>query len=462
MQLKKPKSIRSRLSKATCLLLGTPAAAISNVQASEFAASKWDFESAILYYSELNRVTAVEPVISAKQDLNNDKSFTVKLAMDVLSGASPSGAVPSSKPQTFASTSGGTGYSIAANELPLDPTFKDQRFAANLSWETPVTRQLKRISGLSFSAETDYLSLGATYTLTYDTNHKNTTWTAGLGVNSDRIAPIGGKHEGLVEVPTTVTNQGQGGGEDDEHEGGGEGLEAFLDGEKKLSSDILLGVTQVLSRKSLLQVNYGYGKTTGYMNDPYKMVTVVDPANSPTAGQPVAKDAANNLYPYIYENRPDSRTKQSVYWKLNHQFNEDVVYLSYRYYWDDWDIKSHTYDLRYRLQLSKHTYLQPHYRYYQQSAANFYRYFLVYSGAGQFTPPEYVSADYRLGEMSGSTVGLLYGAEFSKSSEFTFRVEYMKQSGEGHPKEAVGDLKQYDLFPEFSAMILQLNYSQKF
>jgi len=460
MQLKKPKSIRGRLSKATCLLLGTPVAAMGTVQASDFSSAKWDFESAILYYSEQDRVTAVEPVISAKEDQKNDKSFSVKLVMDVLSGASPNGAVPSSTSQTFTSASGSSGYTVPANQLPLDPTFEDTRFAADLSWESPISRQLKRITGLHFSYETDYLSLGASYNLTYDTNNKNTTWAAGIGVNSDYIAPIGGKHEGLIEVPSSATPSAGGGGEDDEREGGeggGEGLEAFLNGEKKLSSDVLLGVTQVLSRKTLMQLNYSYGKTSGYQNDPYKMVSEVD-----TNGNLVARSDVNNVFPNIYENRPETRNRQTVFWKLNQQLGEDVLYLTYRYYWDDWDVKSHTYDLRYRFQLTSHWYVQPHYRYYEQSAANFYRYFLVYSGSGQFTPPDYVSADYRLGALTSTTAGILFGNEISKGSDFTFRVEYMKQYGEGHPDEAVGVLQSYDLFPEFDAIILQMNYSQKF
>jgi len=436
MQLKKPPSIRAKLSKATCLLLGTPAAAMS-VQASEFSSGKWDFDSAILYYSEQNRVTAIEPVINAKQNQKNDKTFAVKLTLDVLSGASPNGAVPAGTEQTWATVSGSTGYSAKRDELPLDPTFQDTRFAANLTWDTPVTRQLKRVTGLNFSAETDYLSLGGSYTLTYDTNRKNTTLAAGVSVDIDRIAPVGGK----------PNEDGGEGGE------GNEGLSAFLNGERKQTADFLVGVTQILDRKTLMQLNYSYGKTNGYMNDPYKLVSVVG-----SDGNPIVDPNNANGFLYYYEKRPDTRNRQSVYWKMNHEFGEDVFYISYRYFWDNWNIKSHTYDVRYRYQLTKHTYLQPHYRFYKQTAADFYRYFLL-NGEPL---PDYVSADYRLGALTTTTAGLLYGADLGKGAAFSFRVEYMKQDGEGHPANAVGQLRKYDLFPDFNALILQLNYSQKF
>ena len=98
--------------------------------------------------------------------------------------------------------------------------------------------------------------------------------------------------------------------------------------------DILLGVTQVLDRKSLLQVNYTLSSNNGYMTDPYKILSVVDSNTG----------LIINTDPYLYENRPDSRLSQSLYAKYVHQFNEDVIYLSYRYFWDDWDITAHTID----------------------------------------------------------------------------------------------------------------------
>lgn len=444
MQLKKPKKIRGALATATCALLGTglPQAA----QAEDPSFKDWEFDSAILFYSEKNRVSAMEPVLSARKDLGDDHFLNFKIAIDVLSGSSANGAVPANVAQTFASPSGESSYTAEANETPLDPTFRDTRFAANLLLEKPVDRQMKTFLGLNVSTETDYTSVGVSASLTYDTNNKNTTYSAGAAFNLDTISPSGGEPQPFTEVPTNPVSGD--GGDEDEDEGEGSA------GKTKNVSDLLLGVTQVISRQTLAQFNYSIGTSSGYLTDPYKLLSVVNPVT----GQLVAgSDPALYKYKYYYEKRPGSRLRQNLYWKINHQFTDDVVYLTYRYYWDDWDIQSHTIDLRYRFQMGQH-YLQPHLRYYTQTAADFHYYFLR---DGE-PLPDYASADYRLGELTTTTIGLSYGVETGSNSEFSLRAEYMKQSGNSHPAEAVGVLRNYDLSPDVDAVIVQLSYSYKF
>jgi hypothetical protein len=64
--------------------------------------------------------------------------------------------------------------------------------------------------------------------------------------------------------------------------------------------------------------------------------------------------------------------------------------------------------------------------------------------------------------MTTTTLGLLYGVELDKHSEFNFRAESMKQSGDSYPAEAVGKLRDYNLFPDVTAIILQASYNYKF
>jgi hypothetical protein len=124
---------------------------------------------------------------------------------------------------------------------------------------------------------------------------------------------------------------------------------------------------------------------------------------------------------------------------------------------DDWGVDSETFDVTYRFQLEKGYYLQPHYRYYHQSEADFYRYFLV---DGE-TVPEHVSADYRLGEMDAQTVGVKFGKTDRFDNDWSMRIEQYVQSGDGSPNEAIGQLKNQDLFPHLEATIIQVNYSFK-
>lgn len=94
------KNIGLALAAATCSLLNqSPQADTTG------APGTWQFDAAVLYYGEDNgRVQATEPVISATRHFNNEKALNLKLVVDTLTGASPSGATPSVEAQTNTTT----------------------------------------------------------------------------------------------------------------------------------------------------------------------------------------------------------------------------------------------------------------------------------------------------------------------------------------------------------------------
>jgi len=427
MQLKKAQSIRTALATATCTLLGT--------QAEEAVAfgtdAPWEYDSALLYYSEDNRVTAIEPVFTARKEMDDDEYLNFRIVIDSLTGASANGAVPMPFAQTFSTPSGDTTYTTPANETPLDPSFLDTRVALSGDWENPINRNWSGVYGAYVSREFDYTSLGGSATFSRDTEDRNRTFTAGVAMSYDLVAPVGGAPVGMSQMPIPGKKQ------------------ISSEDETKTVVDLLFGVTQVLDRKSLLQFNYTIGTNNGYLTDPYKILSVVDSVTGVAVGP--------DPYVYLFENRPDSRLSQSLYAKYVHQFTEDVIYLTYRYFWDDWGINSHTFDLRYRYELGGGHYLQPHARYYLQSKADFYHAYLRDTEVGT---TQIASADYRLGDMTTTTLGLLYGLEISKKSEFTIRAEVMRQSGDEPDK--FGALNNQTLFPDVDAIIVQAGYSFHF
>lgn len=422
MQLKKPDSIRQALAAATCgLFAGLPVASHAENQAA--ASGKWEVDTAILFYSEQDRVSLVEPVVRMKKQLGQDESIAVKLVIDALTGSSPSGAVPSTAPQTFTSPSGNDTYTTPANKLPLDPSFLDARVAVSFDWARPLAAERRIVYTGHVSKEYDYTSLGFGATLSQDFHNRNTTLTAGLSYNVDQVAPVGGVPLGLTTQPSFPAVK-----------------TTIGDSDNKNVLDALIGVTQVISRQTLMQFNYTYGRDSGYLADPYKLVSVVDP----TSGLPLQT---------IHEKRPDNRARNALYWKTLTAFDKNVLNVSYRYYWDDWGINAHTVDLRYRFNLGGR-YLEPHLRYSKQtSAADFYR---PYLRSGESVA--YASADYRLSEMTTTTVGIKYGIP-ARTGEFAVRLEYLLQTGDDHPAGAPGQLASQDLFPDTKAIILQLNYS---
>ena len=221
------KKLGAGLAAATCTLLGQPALA-------QDTADAWQFDSAVLYYSEQDRVTAVEPVVRGKKRFQDESELELKLTLDTLTGASHNGAITSDKPQTFTSPSGASSYEVT-NEVPLDEAFKDTRVAANLQYTRPFTRTLRWTGGLNFSNEYDFTSLGLNAGLLWDLNNKNTTLTFGLAHEADTIDPVGGS-------PVGLTLQS----DDDKTDGT----------EDKSINDFLIGMTQVINRRWIMQLNY--------------------------------------------------------------------------------------------------------------------------------------------------------------------------------------------------------------
>lgn len=412
MQLKKQNNVRKALALATASLLGNPVNAASTDEA-------WELDTALMVYSETDRVQAIKPVISAKKNLGEEEIVSFRFLVDSLTGASPNGAIAADTVQTFTSASGESTYTVPAGETPLDPEFLDTRWALNGSWEKPLTRLTKVILGANVSKEEDYNSLGVSASLASDFNQRNTTLTAGLAVNSDTIEPYNGVPDPFSVMDIAVPKS------------------TSTTSEDKTVSDFLLGWTQVVDRTTLMQLNLNIGRDSGYMTDPYKILSVVLPGT----------ETLRPVNPYLYEHRPDSRQRQALYWKMVKNLSGDVANLSYRYYWDDWEITSHTVDMHYRFNLNNKRYLQPHVRYYQQSRADFYYYKLV----DGVPLPEFASADYRLADLTTSTVGFKYGFSTSKDNEMSARLEYMKQSADGD-----------DPFPDVEAVIFQLSYTGSF
>lgn len=403
--------IRNRLRTATCVLLA--------VAGSAAAEGDWHLDTGALEYSEHGRVSVFEPVARLKRDLANGTSLAAKIVFDVMTGASPTGATPSDKVQTVTSASGNS-QQVTSGVVPLGP-FRDRRASVELEYEQPLARTLKVVAGGHLSQETDYFSRGGTLTFAWDTSDRLTTITAGAGGNFDRVLPKGGMRTGLALSSAP----------------------AIPGSADKQAIDGLISVSRVLSPQWLVKLNYGHAWENGYLTEPYKIVSILDPDG--------------NTIDYRNENRPKERQKQDIQISSVYAIDEDVLHFSYRFFWDDWRVRSHTLDVKYRFDVSEGKYLEPHLRLYSQSAVNFYTYGLV-SG---MRLPQYATADYRYGKMNSQTIGAKYGVA-TGSGEFNVQFEYMVQSGPSHPAQAIGVQKQYDLFPSINIIILQVGYSLDF
>jgi hypothetical protein len=434
--------IGAALAAATCSLLGTATPGVSRAADAE---PRWDIDSAFLYYGESDgRVKDLSLSSHATRDFGDDRKLGLDLSVDSLTGASPSGAIASGGAQTFTSPSGRRTYSTPAGEIPLDDSFLDTRFALSGSWSQPFARLYTVNAGLGFSSEYDYQHIGANFGLTRDFNQRNTTLSAALAYAQDTIKPVGGLPLGLTQMTDAV---------DDDMRPANRG-----DGsDSKNVLDVLLGVTQVLGRHTVLRVNLSYSDSSGYLTDPYKILSVVDPVTGELIGRTPAPGAAGPTGVYLFERRPDSRRKEGVYAEVRHDFSGKVLQLGYRFSTDDWEVDSHTLETRLRLPLGGASYLEPHVRYYQQTAASFYRYSLPDAAP----LPEFASADARLSDMSAFTVGLKYGHVTAGGNEWNARLEFYRQTAEAPREVLIGNQLGNAQMPDFNAVILQFGYHFK-
>jgi hypothetical protein len=262
----------------------------------------------------------------------------------------------------------------------------DTRLSFNVELIKRVGRHTPSVM-VSHSSEEDYVSWGVAMRDAIDFNQKNTTLLLGASLNADQV-------EGAW----------------------------VLGAQDKTTYDGLVGLTQVLDRKTLFTVNFSAGKADGYLNDPYKVVEL----NGELVG----------------EQRPDSKDKVAVYLAIN-RYVENLrgsAELSYRYYDDSFGIRADTVGLAWYQKVGEHWTVRPAVRVYQQSAADFYA--VSFTGS-----PDYYSADYRLSEF----MALGYGLKviWAPTDRLAFDVSYDRYEQDGQD-----GVTPEDAYPQANAIMV--------
>jgi len=392
----------------------------------------------MLLYGEQARAKVVEPTARVTRISPSGQIISGQIGLDVITGASPSGALPSGvippptqgggedvhavHTVTAASGGGGGGGEVDPGAIPTAP-FNDARVALDGNWLRPFG-MITPALGAHFSRERDYQSLGLNGKMSLELLRKLTTVTVGAGYNQDYVFPTGGTRLALSDSVIIVGT----------------------DWNPKDVNSGMLGVSQILSRRWMVALNGSRSVERGYLTEPYKVVSLMDPVSGLTVGQ-------------VTEKRPDRRDRRDVLASTVYHFARDVLYLSDRYYWDDWGVRSNTIDVKYRRELEHNEYVMPHVRYYSQSQADFFRFGLV-----QGDPlPNFVSSDQRLGPLQSVTLGATLGfAVQNTPGQWSIRGEYIRQFGDGHPSYVTGVQQTFDLFPPVNIGSLVVAYSVGF
>ena len=397
------------------------------------AAAQNQTETSILVYSETGRMRATEANFSLRKQMKKDFGLKLRLTYDGLTGATPTGASPSKYAQTLTRSSGGQTITVPAGASPLDDNFKDTRFAGEATFAHPLGRNATWSAGAHASSEQDYKSLGLNFGLARDFNRKNTTIGVSGSLSHDVISPVGGFHQPLTDVNANT---------DETRE---ERLARF-EGKPKKVYDFIFSWTQVLNRETVFRANFFTSRASGYLTDPYKIISVVLPPDTADAGEPVQN---------LYERRPGSRNRYAAFAELRRFMLGASVGVSYRYFWDDWDVKSHSVDFLMHLDFHRYGEFSPHVRWYHQTAASFYKPFLV-----QGQPlPDYATSDSRLAAFNAFTYGLSYSIPVNTTSRLNISAEYYLQRGDVSPPTGYGSSLTFDLFPKLDVAMVRVGYT---
>ncbi len=412
------KDFTKKIAIATATLL-------SSVSPARSLANNGDLrlDNSLLVYSEFNRVTVYAPQLSINKTINEDNAINAKFTYDTVSGATPTGEVASSQLQTTTSASGSTQTSLV-NTIPK-LTFSDARKAITGAWSHTFGRLLQVTLGGSYSTENDYQSQGGNLAASLSSNDKLTTWNLALS-RSDDTVDRSLKVDGVAGIPLAGSLSSN--------------LQRQSLQEHKSQQDIVFGISQVLTRKALLQVSLTQSQSQGYHTDPYKLMSVVD-----SNGYQVSS---------LYEKRPRSRKRNTLFAQLLYYTHNNVLKSSYRYYQDDWGVLSHTLELKYQIKLAQHAFIEPTARYYQQKAADFHYYYLNTSDS----KPDFFSADARLAQFISFTLGARAGVQY-KNWKLSARFDYMNQFANPDTSQAPAQLQSVKLFPDLTALISQINLS---
>ena len=335
-----------RVSVVACVLLLCQPRGVRAEDSITVKAQSWQ--------EDKNRIRVDSQYAQVDLDIGTDTHLKVMGLLDSIAGATPTGERP------------------ATGNIVPKAKMEDRRKA----WTADLAHQFSRVNvsaGYGVSRESDYVSDGWSLNTVTDFNDKNTNLLLGYGGTKDTIS----------EWKLNWTKQ-----------------------RHKEGSDFIAGITQLLNPNTSVTANVVYGTASGFMSDPYKIVSTT------------RLDLDPGTYYTPPENRPEVKTKVSLFFGLNYNVERlnGAVDFSYRHYHDSFGITSHTTYLAWIQKFGQHVIVQPSIRFYRQSASDFYYYNLdrsrittsyepVLEETGTGKAPFY-SSDYRLSYLQTIDLGL--------------------------------------------------------
>jgi len=357
--------------------------------------------------------------------LNDDDVLTIDAGVSAYTSASSSNVGPfdDGAADPFQASSGASSSDLWAN---LTGSYSHSSDDRNDIWSAKI----------SISSEYDYFSAGVGGSYTKLFNEKNTELSVNANVYIDtwnaiyptELRPFGENGNGLnnsLFTQNTITG----------NTNYNPRFSEFKD-EGRNSYSLGFGFSQILHKNVQGSLALDFVQQQGLLSTPFQRVYFSDVADSFIDNFQLA-DAVERL--------PDSRFKVAVGGRLNWYLNETfTVRTFYRYYFDDWGISSHTASIEVPIKITDKFTLYPSYRFYNQTAADYFR---PYESA--LSTDDFYTSDYDLSEYSANQIGfgVSYTDIFAKAHIWKLGLKSI-------------DLKfyQYDRDTSFSSSIITAGF----
>ncbi len=181
----------------------------------------------------------------------------------------------------------------------------------------------------------------------------------------------------------------------------------LVDDKTRNTFALSLSFSQILNKNAQISFFADFIQQDGWLSSPLQRVYFGDRDNyyigNPQSIPNYTLSSNKDVFQLAddIERLPDSRVKIPIGMRFNYYINEIFVARTYyRYYTDNWGITSHTAEIEIPIKISDSFTLYPSYRYYTQTAAD---YFAPYEG--NISTQEFYTSDYDLSDFDANQYG---------------------------------------------------------
>jgi hypothetical protein len=275
----------------------------------------------------------------------------------------------------------------------------------NFNWNADV----------AFSNEYDYTSIGFGGGVAKLFNNKNSEVSLKANVYLDQWRPIYPTElSEYAKYGLNFASSGYFSGITIYNENGSSATETYLpskfskiDNVNRNSYSASFGYSQVATKNLQFSLFFDLIQQQGLLSTPYHRIYFADKTNFYVGNNQYINTYESSSNTGVYrladdiERLPDSRTKVPVGARLNYYLNETITLRTYyRYYWDNWDITSHTASIEMPIKLNDKFTVFPMYRYYTQQQSKYFAPFDKHISTEQ-----YYTSDYDLSTFDANQFG---------------------------------------------------------